>query len=222
MNVQAPNEQWRSRQAWLFVFLTFVITQVISGGLLLLAINFSQIARFLQSPIGSALVSVAGLIFLLAITLLVAKVSRISQFKLAFAFVHPSEKELLVSIGLGIFLQCAGIYFSSGDLTHLRLSHSISVGTLVVLLAPFFEEPAMRGFLFKAFRNSYPLIPSIGLTTGASLLFHWGEIYHSFDALIVISLLNIVLCLIRERTRSLWNCVACHLAFNSIFAAIQQ
>jgi membrane protease YdiL (CAAX protease family) len=204
------------------VVLIIVIANVVSAGLFLFAIHYSQFTRFLQSSVGSALVSIAGLILLLAIALWVAKIRKIDEFKSAFALVRPSEKELLVSIGLGIFLQYAGIFLSSGNLTHLRLNQSVNWGILAVLLAPFFEEPAMRGFLFKAFRNSYSLIPSIGLTTGVSLLFHWGKIYHSFNALTVISFLNIILCLIRERTRSLWNCIACHLAFNSIFAAIQQ
>ena len=166
--------------------------------------------------------SIAGLAVIFASALWVAKIRRIDEFKSAFALVRPSTEQLLVSIGLGILLQFAGICFSSWNLTHLQLNHGVSFGILAVLLAPFFEEPAMRGFLFKAFRNSYPLIPSIGLTTGVSLIFHLGQISHSFNALSVILFLNIILCLIRERTRNLWNCIACHLAFYSIFAAIQQ
>jgi hypothetical protein len=43
----------------------------------------------------------------------VAKNRKNYEFKSAFALVRPSEKELLVSIGLGIFLQYAGIFLSS-------------------------------------------------------------------------------------------------------------
>jgi membrane protease YdiL (CAAX protease family) len=222
MIVQSPYEEWRARQAWLFVILTILISAAFAGELILLATYFPSIAGFLQSADGLGLVSIAGLIIIFAIALWVAKIRRLGEFKSAFALVHPSAKGLLVSIGLGICLQVGGIYFSSGNLTHLRLNHSVSFGIVAVLLAPFFEEPAMRGFLFKAFRNSYSLALSICLTTAVSLIFHFGKICHSFNALIIISLLNIILCVIRERTRSLWNCIACHLAFNSIFAAIQQ
>jgi len=95
------------------VVLIFVIANVVSAGLFLFAIHYSQFTRFLQSSVGSALVSIAGLILLLAIALWVAKIRKIDEFKSAFALVRPSEKELLVSIGLGIFLQYAGIFLSS-------------------------------------------------------------------------------------------------------------
>jgi membrane protease YdiL (CAAX protease family) len=44
---------------------------------------------------------------------------------------------------------------------------------------------------------------------------HWGNYHHPYIAAIVLSLLTIVLCYLREKSDSLWDCILCHFAFNA-------
>jgi membrane protease YdiL (CAAX protease family) len=85
------------------------------------------------------------------------------------------------------------------------------------LLAPFFEEMVMRGFLYKAFRGSFSVWLSVTLVVVIAVLAHWDH-YHGpaswLPALGVVSM-NVLLCLLREKSDSLWDCIWCHLTFNA-------
>lgn len=84
----------------------------------------------------------------------------------------------------------------------------------VVLLTPFYEETVMRGFLYKAFRGSYGVLASIAVILCANTWFHWGLISEPLSFAMV-NLGALLLCLIRERTGSLWNCILFHCAYNT-------
>jgi membrane protease YdiL (CAAX protease family) len=86
--------------------------------------------------------------------------------------------------------------------------YAISVG-------PFAEETILRGFLYRAFRGSYGIIISIILTICVASFDHWDMVSHSLFSLTCLSLGQILLCLIRERTQNTWNCVICHAAYNA-------
>ena len=83
-----------------------------------------------------------------------------------------------------------------------------------LLLAAFLEEPVMRGFLYKAFRSSYSVATSMVLIVGVTAWTHWSQ-FHYGSAVIVLSSFTIVLCYLREKSDSLWDCIFCHLAFNA-------
>jgi membrane protease YdiL (CAAX protease family) len=84
-----------------------------------------------------------------------------------------------------------------------------------LLLAAFFEEPVMRGFLYKAFRGSYSVATSMVLIMGITAVTHWDQCYHSWPAVIFIGGLAVVLCYLREKSDSLWDCILCHLVANA-------
>jgi hypothetical protein len=84
----------------------------------------------------------------------------------------------------------------------------------LVLLAPLFEESVYRGFLFKAFRGSYPLGASMALIVAWTVNTHWPQYSHSSVAAVDLSLLTLVQCYLREKSDSLWDCIFCHLAYN--------
>ena len=87
-----------------------------------------------------------------------------------------------------------------------------------VLIVPIYEELATRGFLYTAFRKSYgPSITTV-LILLFSAYFHWGAISHSPYTTMSLVSLWILLCLVRERTSSLWNCIICHVAYNAVVA----
>ncbi len=85
-----------------------------------------------------------------------------------------------------------------------------------VLLGPFAEELAMRGFLYRAFRGSYGTVLSTTLVLCVHLYFHWGLLSRSLYTLACIESLEIVLCALRERKENTWNCVLCHAAYNAV------
>ena len=86
------------------------------------------------------------------------------------------------------------------------------------LLVPLCEETATRGFLYSSFRESYSSALSTGLVLGFSAYFHRGLILHSLFTCVCLGSLWILLCVLRERSSSLWNCILCHGAYNAVIA----
>ena len=92
--------------------------------------------------------------------------------------------------------------------------------TTSVFIGPLVEEIVTRGFLYRALRACYPLVLSIGLVICFSAFFHSGSMSRSaFTALCLVSLW-VALCIVREHSASLWNCVFCHWIYNA--AVIRQ
>lgn len=83
-----------------------------------------------------------------------------------------------------------------------------------ILFAAFWQEPVFRGFLFKAFRGSYSVPISILLEIGYITYGNWSHYRHFGLAAITVTPLTIVLCCLREKSASLWDCILCHLVFN--------
>jgi membrane protease YdiL (CAAX protease family) len=85
-----------------------------------------------------------------------------------------------------------------------------------ISVGPFSEEIILRGFLYRAFRGSYGIIVSIILIICVASYYHWDMVSHSLFSFTCLSLVQIFLCLIRERTQNTWNCVICHAVYNAI------
>jgi len=73
----------------------------------------------------------------------------------------------------------------------------------------------MRGFLYRAFRGSYGRALSTALVICFHTYFHWGLVSRSLYTLVYLSLLQVLLCMTRERTGNVWNCILCHSAYNA-------
>jgi len=210
-------QSWRPRDAWLFA--GFALLLSILGGVVLFAVE----AAF-PSSIGFmyGLGGLLGLFVVLGVSLFFAQVRSRADFVAAFGLTRPSEMEILVAVAAGMLIQLAGIALFGRGLSHIQIVRTFQPIIVAVLAAPFFEEPAMRGFAYRAFRNSYSSAASVCLVVGINLVFHWGQIHRSIHSCTVIALLNMTLCLLRERHWSLWSCIACHLAFNAIYAVIEH
>lgn len=85
---------------------------------------------------------------------------------------------------------------------------------VAILFAPVFEEIALRGLIYKAFRSSYGWMVSTVLVLIITSYFHWVQIASSPYSATCLLLLFVLLCVLRERTSSLWNCILCHAAYN--------
>ncbi len=85
----------------------------------------------------------------------------------------------------------------------------------LVAIVPVYEETVMRGFIYRAFRGTYTPFVSTVLVLCVGVFFHWGLVSDSLYAFAYLSLIAISLCVIRERTDSLWNCILFHAAYNA-------
>jgi membrane protease YdiL (CAAX protease family) len=84
---------------------------------------------------------------------------------------------------------------------------------LVLVITPWFEEVIFRGFLYKAFRGSYPASLSMVLLVAWTAWTHWPAYHHSWLTAVSLSALCVLLCYLREKSESLWDCVLTHCAF---------
>jgi uncharacterized protein len=95
--------------------------------------------------------------------------------------------------------------------SHLAL---IAAGVMFVLIAPVAEELFFRGFFYGSLRTRLSMWPAaliVGLVFG---LIHWSTGVSAVPALIVF---GVILCVLREKTGSLYPCIALH-AVNNAFA----
>ena len=113
------------------------------------------------------------------------------------ALVHPSKEKLLEQLG-----------------TRESTLLLVLSAALTCVLAPVCEEFLFRGFIFGALRNWRGPWPAAILT---GILF--GGV-HAFSApavdLVPLAVLGVVLCLLYERTGSLYPCIGLHALNNSI------
>ena len=96
----------------------------------------------------------------------------------------------------------------------------LSVAFLVSVVAPIAEEFFFRGFFYGALRNWRGVVPAAiitGLVFGA---IHAGSA--DWEFLLPLGVFGFVLCLLRERTGSLYPCIALHCANNSLAFGISQ
>jgi len=102
----------------------------------------------------------------------------------------------------------------ASDPAHFSLSSCYFVSFAVI--TPFSEEVVTRGFLFPTLRQSYRFAITAFIIIGFSAYFHWDLLANSLFTFGCLGALWILLCIVREKTGSLWDCLLCHAAFNSI------
>jgi membrane protease YdiL (CAAX protease family) len=90
----------------------------------------------------------------------------------------------------------------------------VAVSVLVCVVAPIAEEFFFRGFFFSALRNWRGLWPAAVITGLVFGGIHVGSAPVGF--LVPLAFFGFVLCLIYDRTRSLYPCMALHCINNSI------
>ena len=95
-------------------------------------------------------------------------------------------------------------------LEHPDLKHRAAVVFMAVILAPVAEEVIFRGYFYGIIRRYGGRIPAL-LTS--SLLF--AAIHVHLPSLLGLGILAIILCLLYERTGSLWASITMHAAFNA-------
>ena len=85
----------------------------------------------------------------------------------------------------------------------------------VCSITPFAEEVAIRGFVYRAFRGSYGIFLSIFLVVCWDLVAHWQIAFHTLFNFALYTSFAVFICVVREKTRSIWNCIFCHAIYNA-------
>jgi CAAX protease family protein len=96
----------------------------------------------------------------------------------------------------------------------------LAVAFLVSVVAPIAEEFFFRGFFYGALRNWRGVLPAAiitGLVFGA---IHVGSA--DWEFLLPLGVFGFLLCLLRERTGSLYPCIVLHCANNSLAFGVSQ
>lgn len=98
-----------------------------------------------------------------------------------------------------------------------RYGTLIGSAVIIVIVAPLFEEIFFRGFLYRILRGRMGLWPA--LVIGGSL---FGAVHAASGGLLAVALiapLGFLLCLVYERSGSLYPCIALHALNNGLVAA---
>jgi membrane protease YdiL (CAAX protease family) len=95
-------------------------------------------------------------------------------------------------------------------LEHADSSHRIAVIFMAVIVAPVAEEVIFRGYFYGVIRRYGGRIPAL-LTS--SLLF--AAIHVHLPSMLGLGILAVILCLLYERSGSLWAPITLHAAFNA-------
>ena len=97
----------------------------------------------------------------------------------------------------------------------------IVAGVVVTCVAPLAEEIFFRGFLYRAMRSRLPLIIAAMVSGLLFGVVHWD--FSTSEMLLVVpplSVLGMLLCLLYERTGSLYPCIAWHALNNCLAYAV--
>jgi membrane protease YdiL (CAAX protease family) len=132
-----------------------------------------------------------------------------------------------VAFLIALFSHCATSY---GWVTAVKNVNHIDHDELVgfyyfffaaktIALMPFIEEVTTRGFIYSALREKYKMPLCIFLIIAFASYFHRSLITSSSFEFLILVLFVVLLCIVRENTNSLWNCILCHGVYNA--AAIQ-
>lgn len=93
----------------------------------------------------------------------------------------------------------------------------LNAGLLFVVIAPVGEEIFFRGFFYRALRGSLPVWAAAAIGGGVFGIIH---IVTGIEAVPVLAMLGVVLCLVYERTGSLYPCIAIHVINNTLAYAV--
>jgi membrane protease YdiL (CAAX protease family) len=215
---------WRASDAWICI----VVLIVLSYGFNQVQWSISRTSPASASWLGSPLATVALRIFRAAwwvlVVFLFTRPRSVPEFLRRSGLSLPPSFIGWFAAWLGVCIGWLNLYFiNKGWTPQSQISSSYyadggvawwSYAACTVLLAPFYEETVMRGFLYRAFRETYSLLLSALFVICVVGYFHWGLLSRPLSfACIVMG--AVLLCAIREWTASLWNCILFHAAYNA-------
>jgi hypothetical protein len=212
---------------WLYVFALF-FSQV--ALLLLITICcwiFPQTINLLSTSIAAILLVLMSGVFALGTVILIIRPSSVHEFLDYFDLRLNICEIKVISLLLGFCLGFAGVILSKYNLVDSSRNPNFSqifkesnfyikyFFALALIVFPFIEEIVMRGFIYRIFRDYYGILFSSGLVLLIVLVTHWSAMTASVPAFLILCIVQVVLCLIYEKTNCLWNSIICHATYNA-------
>ena len=149
-----------------------------------------------------------------------ARVRSAREFKSAFALGASTSRFLVLATMVGIWLAFFVNAIEPGGLARIRFDLYFGIGSLALLVGPLFEEAVMRGYFYPAFRQAWPLVISIALAFVIDALLFHVRILSIPRALLGVGCVNVIACLFRDYSKSVWPPIVFHLAYNIPFAVL--
>ncbi len=189
---------------------------------------FPPFRHWVGTPFGTFAAAVFGWLLAFSVVLLFSE-SRLDLFNL-FELQSVRQGFTYFAPGAGFLFGLAGVFLPRIGMEHLADNYPLMrpfislpgpekyLLVVLLLVAPLFEEIVVRGFLYRAFRNSYGIIMSVVTAVVAAMLAHPGVMATSLWLFLFLGAFQIMLCLMFERRRNLWNCIACHFVYNATVA----
>jgi membrane protease YdiL (CAAX protease family) len=221
-----PEYQWSARDAWKCSGMMLVFGFMVELALLGLNLHFPVFRSWFASGFGF----VSRLLLFYIVGLLVAayfaRTETLAMFWKGFGLDRKPTENAWFGVATVIIVRLFGHFVRlhwrgkgvPTDAIH-TFYHSLGLKQLffllpLLLLAPPFEESIFRGFLYKAFRGSYSVGVSMVLIVVWTILTHWPAYLLSWLGAFELTTLAMVLCYLREKSDSLWDCIICHAIFN--------
>ncbi len=124
-----------------------------------------------------------------------------------YPLIVASQATIEILFGSSDETQAVVTYF----LTHPAFKERLAIIVMAVIVAPCAEEFLFRGYLYSVLRRFTGRLPAIIVT---SVLF--AAVHLHLPSMLGLGLLAVMLCLLYERTGSLWANICVHATFNSI------
>jgi membrane protease YdiL (CAAX protease family) len=221
-----PDYRWTARDAWKCLGM-FLALELITGMFLsVLDWKLHGFYRWRGGGFGHFVVRVSLYSLQLLVAAYFARTEKLAAFWKGFgldrkpsdyAWFGVTTAVIIRLLGHVIIVQGWGKGVSNHDISAFRYTPGFEKYFFLaplLLLAPVFEESINRGFLYKAFRGSYPIGFSVALIVAWTAWTHSEQYFHTWVAVVDLSLLTLVQCYLREKSDSLWDCILCHLAYN--------
>jgi membrane protease YdiL (CAAX protease family) len=210
---------------WLFLVVWILAGVALSFGQFVWCSKDPFVRYWTREPQG---VFVSILLPLLLGVVIIAAMERAKISNLATVFsLNPSLCEIRFRwIGLGILIAYLTTLrprsWGGGEhIIHDAVLQGSSEGGLlyivgVAVLSPIFEEAILRGYLYRAFRDSYGRLIGTLLVAAISVVLHFNAVRGSFFAAYFYAGLAVLICYILDSRGNLMDCIVFHTAYNII------
>jgi membrane protease YdiL (CAAX protease family) len=222
-----PDYQWSARGAWRCLGMIIVFDIFLEIITLALDSRFSDFRKWHENGFGYFSTGVLHFAIYVLTAAYFARTETLAAFLKGFSLDCKPSNYAWFGVTMALIVRFFGHFmlingWGKGVLNHEYIAFKHTLGferyfflLPTLFLAPFFEELLNRGFLYKAFRGSYPVGISMALIVAWTAISHWPYYSHSFLAAFCLSMIAIVQCYLREKSDSLWDCILCHFTFNA-------
>jgi membrane protease YdiL (CAAX protease family) len=221
-----PDYKWSARDAWKCLGMMLVFSVVLELARLGLIFHFPGFRSWFASGFGFFLGGVLHYGAGLLVVVYFARTETPAAFWNGFGLDRKPSQNAWFGVAMVLIMRLFGHFMrvhglGKGVPNHVIYDFKHTPGperfvflVTPLVLAPLFEEPIYRGFLYKAFRGSYSVGISMALIIAWTINTHWPQYSHSWLAAFELSAFAVLLCYLREKSDSLWDCIICHVIFN--------